>query len=1092
MQLTYHGKVLSMPGLFPTKIALTMRLTIFLMIVATLKVSAGAFAQTVSVSVKNAPIEEVLSSVKQQTGYLFFYDRDLLRTVKPVTIKAENKPLADFLTEIFKNQSLDYTIKDKTIFIKKKALPAGSGQPGVVWETPQQPLTGVVKDAGGTPLIGVTVKVKGTNIGTITDDKGHFSLAAGPGDELVVSYVGFESQTFRAGNFGPLQIFLKPQTSSLDETVIVGYGTTSKRNNTGSVATIKSSDIAASPVLDALGAMQGRVSGVFINSSSGLPGSNFKVIIRGQSSILNPNDPLYVIDDVPFYSDPLNQFTTANGSQSPLSAINPADIESISILKDADATSIYGSRGANGVILIKTKKGKSGKTQTNFNVYTGLGKVTNTMNMLNTPEYIALRKEAYKNDNKPYDTEIAPDLTLWDQQKTTDWQKFYMGNTAHITEAQGSISGGSEQTQFFLSGTYHKESNVMSDRLGFQRGAGHMNLTHSSVDGKFNISASVSYTSSVDNSLPTDLTQFYNLPPNMPLYDSTGALYWFSNIQNPAAYLLRKAEVRTNNLVTNSVIRYTLLPGLNIKANLGYTRTDMKQMQTMPNASFNPIQATGSQSLFGSSSFGSYIVEPQIDYTKKIAKGDLQVLLGGSLQQSITQGQSVIADGFSSDALLEDQHAASVITPRPSVYSFYRYASFFGRVNYNWEGKYILNASFRRDGSTRFAPGNRFGNFGAIGAAWIFTQEDFLKDNNVLSFGKIRGSIGNSGNDKVGDYQYLDSWTSSSFPYNGVPGLTPSRLPNGLFRWEESHKKEIGLELGFLHDRIFFNTNFYYNISNNQLVDLQLPPQVGFPSITANLPASVENHGWEFEVSSTNILKKDFTWKTSFNLTIPKNKLKAFPDIESSAYKYTYVVGEPLSIVKGYQFLGIDPQTGKPLFFSNSGASTPAENDDYFILGNTDPRFYGGLQNSFTWKGISFDFLLQFVKQEGPGINYGYNTPGIGTMANQDIGALDRWKNKGDITTVPGASSSGGTVDFRNYSLSSANWGDASYIRLKNVSLRYDLSKYTKKWKLNNVSVYGLAQNLLTFTNYNGLDPETQGMRMPPLKSYVIGLQFGL
>jgi TonB-linked SusC/RagA family outer membrane protein len=1092
MQLTYHGKVLSMPGLSPTKIALTMRLTIVLMMVAILKVSAGAFAQTVSLSVKNAPMEEVFSSVKQQTGYLFFYDRDQLHGVTPVTIKAEKAPLTVFLAQLFKGQPLDYTIKDKTIFIKKKALPAGSINTNITADALQQPLTGVVKDAAGTLLIGVTVKVKGTNIGTITDENGHFSIAAGPGSDLVVSYVGYESQTFHIGSFGPVQLYLKQQTSSLDEMVIVGYGTTSKRNNTGSVATVKSTDIASQPVLDALGAMQGRVSGVFINSSSGLPGSNFKVTLRGQSSILNPNDPLYVIDDVPFYSEPLNQFTAANGKQSPLASINPADIESISILKDADATSIYGSRGANGVILIKTKKGKTGKTQTNFNVYTGLGKVVNTMKMLSTPEYIAMRKEAFKNDNKPYDADNAPDLTLWDQQQTTDWQKYYMGNNAHITEAQGSISGGSEQTQFFLSGTYHKETTVMADRLGFQRGAGHMNLNHSSVDGKFNISASVSYTSNRDNSLPTDLTMFYNLPPNMPLYDSTGALYWFNTMQNPAAYLLRKAEIRTNNLVTNSVIRYTILPGLNIKANLGYTRTDMKQVQTMPDASFNPISTTGSQSLFGSSSFGSYIVEPQIDYTKKISKGDLQVLLGGSWQQSITQGQSVIAGGFSSDALLEDQHAASEITPRPSVYAFYRYASFFGRLNYNWEGKYIVNASFRRDGSTRFAPDNRFGNFGAIGAAWIFSKEDFLKDSRVLSFGKIRGSIGNSGNDKVGNYQYLDSWASTSYPYNGIPGLTPSRLPNSLFRWEESHKREIGLELGFLKDRIFFNTNFYYNISDNQLVDLQLTPQVGFSSITANLPASVVNHGWEFELNSTNISGKDFTWKTSFNMTIPKNKLKSFPDIEASAYKDIYVVGEPLSIVKGYRFLGVNPETGKPLFFSNSGDTTPAEFDDYFILGNADPRFYGGLQNSFTWKGISFDFLLQFVKQEGPGINYGYSAAGIGSLANQDLRALDRWKNKGDITSVPRASGSAGTADFRNYALSSANWGDASYLRLKNVSLKYDLSKYTRKWKLNNVSVYALAQNLLTFTNYDGLDPETQGMRMPPLKSYVIGLQFGL
>ncbi|MBO9731957.1 MAG: TonB-dependent receptor [Chitinophaga sp.] len=1067
-----------------------MRLTIVLMMVATLKVSAGAFAQTVTLSVRNAPMEDVFSSVKQQTGYFFFYDRDLLKAAKPVTVKASNKPLADFLNEVFKEQPLDYTLKDKTIFIRKRAPAPATHLADEVQQ--QHTITGVAKDEAGNALIGVTIKVKGTRMGTVTDEQGRFSIAATLGDELEVSYVGYQSMTFRVAHYNPYTLFLKRQTSSLDETVVIGYGTTSKRYNTGSVASIKAGDIASQPVVDAIGAMQGRVSGVFITSSSGLPGSNFKVLIRGQSSILHPNDPLYVIDGVPFYADPINQFTSANGKQSPLAAINPADIERIDILKDADATSIYGSRGANGVILVTTKKGKAGKTQTNFNVYTGLGNPVNRMKMLSTPEYVAMRKEAFKNDNKSYDAETAPDLTIWDQQQTTDWQKYLMGNNAHITEAQGSVSGGNEQTQFLLSGTWHKETTVMPGSLGFQRGAGHMNVNHTSANGKFSIMASVNYSASLDNSLPTDLATFYRLAPNYPLYDSTGKLYWFSNEQNPAAYLLRKSEVRTNNLVTNSVIRYTLLPGLNLKANLGYTRTDMKQMRILPNASFNPKDAVGSQSYFGNSSFGSYIIEPQVDYNKTIAKGNLQVLLGSSWQQSITQGQSVIADGFSSDALLEDQQAAGLITPRPSQYAFYRYTSVFGRVNYNWEEKYIVNASFRRDGSTRFGPGNRFGNFGAVGAAWIFSKEDFMKDLHFLSFGKLRGSMGNSGNDKVGDYQYLDSWSSTNFPYNGVPGLVPSRLPNSLYRWEESHKKEIGLELGFLNDRIFFNTNYYYNISNNQLVDLQLSPQVGFPSITANLPASVKNHGWEFEVNTSNIVRTHFSWKTSVNLTVSKNELKSFPDIEASAYKDVYVVGQPLSVVKGYQFLGINPETGRPSFFSNAGNPAPSEFVDYVILGNRDPRFYGGIANTFTWKEFSLDFLFQFVKQEGPGINYGYNVSPIGNFANQDLRALDRWKQKGDITTVPGATTVSGITDYRNYSLSTANWGDASYIRLKNISLKYDFSKFVKKWKISSLSAYALGYNLLTFTNYKGMDPETQGMVMPPLKSYVIGLQLGL
>ncbi|WP_165798321.1 TonB-dependent receptor [Chitinophaga costaii] len=1069
-----------------------MRLTLVLMIVATLKVSAGVFAQTVSVSVKNASIEEVLSMVKRQTGYLFFYDRDLLRTVKPVTIKADRTTLPLFLAAVFKDLPLDYVIKDKTIFIKKKIQPATSTLPATASEAVQGPISGWVKDASGTPLIGVTIKIKGTSTGAITDPQGQFTINAKPGDRLVISYVGYATTEVGVGN-GPLQITLQAQTSGLDETVIIGYGTTSKRNNTGSVSSLKAADIADQPVLDPLAAMQGRISGLFITSSSGLPGSNFKVVLRRQSSILNPNDPLYIIDGVPYYSEPLNQFTSANGKQSPLASINPSDIERIDVLKDADATAIYGSRGANGVILVTTKKGKAGHTRTSFNVYTGASQVVNTVDMLNTPQYVQMRKEAYANDNKTYDAESAPDLTIWNQQKTTDWQKFIIGSTAHTTEAQGSVSGGNEQTQFLLSGTYHKETTVMPGSLGFQRGSAHFNLNHTNENGRFNVTASLNYNASTDRSLASDLTSFYNMSPNYPLYDSTGAYYWFSNLQNPQAYLLRKSEVRTNNLVANSTLRYTLLPGLNLKANLGYNRTDMKQTQLYPNATFNPMTSTGSMSYFGNSDVESYIVEPQVDYNKKIAKGDLQVMVGGTWQQSIRQGQSVIATGFSSDALLGDQQAASLITPKPSMYNFYRYTSIFGRINYNWEEKYLLNATFRRDGSTRFGPGNRFGNFGAIGAAWIFSKEAFIKEGSFLSFGKLRASIGVAGNDNIGDYQYLDSWTSNAYPYDGVSGLSPSRLPNPNYKWEENNKKEVGLELGFLKDRILFNTNFYYNISDNQLVDYALSPQVGFPSITANLPAKVMNSGWEFEVNTINIQHKEFTWRTSANVSINKNKLKSFPNIESSSYKDQYVVGKPLSIVKGYQFMGLDPQTGRANFSTHGDApDAPTEYDDYVILGKQSPDFYGGLQNSFSFKGFTLDFLLQFVKQEGPGIDYGYGVSAIGALANQDLRALDRWQHAGQATSVPAATTTDGTANFQAYSLSSANWDDASYIRLKNVALHYDLSKYTRRWKITNVNVYATAQNLFTITNYSGMDPETQGTVMPPLKTYTIGLQFSL
>ncbi|WP_162915422.1 TonB-dependent receptor [Paraflavitalea soli] len=1070
-----------------------MKLTILLLTVAFLQVSAKGTAQTITFSGKQAPLEKAFIAIKKQTGYVVFYDYKLIESLKPVNVQAINLPLEAFLQQILKGQPLDYSIEGKTIIISPEASTTPAANPSALATATvieRQEITGTITDANNTPLPGISVTIKGTNIGTTTDGNGRYSLQANPGQILVFSSIGFQSQEVKLGTTTSINIQLTPASNELDESVVIGYGTTIRRSSTGSVSSVKSRDIASQPVMDPLAALQGRVPGFFVSSSNGLPGSSFKVMLRGQNSISGGNEPLYIIDGVPFYSEPLNQFTSANGKQSPLAAINPSDIESISVLKDADATAIYGSRGANGVILITTKKGKAGTTRFNFNAYTGASKVVNTLDMLSTSEYIQLRKEAYANDGLTYNAGNAPDLTTWDQNKTTDWQDYMMGHSASVSEAQGSVSGGNQQTRFLLSGTYRRETTVMPNDLAYKRGAVHLNVDHTGLDGKFNISASVNYSSAKDNSIASDLTSFYNLAPNYPLYDADGKYYWFLTEQNPAAYLLRRSNNRTNNLVANSIIRYTILPGLDAKVNLGYTRTTMDQTQVYPNLSLNPTAATGSFTYFGNASASSYVIEPQVDYKRTIADGTLSVMAGATWQESLREGEGFTAENFSSDALLEDIKSAGKLTARPTTYNFYRYTSVFGRVNYNWDERYILNATFRRDGSTRFGPGNRFGNFGAVGAAWVFTNESFFPATEVISFGKLRGSYGTTGNDIIGDYQYLNSWASTSYPYDGMPGLSVSRLPNADYHWEENRKLEAALELGFFKNRILLNTNFYRNISTNQLVDYALSPQTGFESYTANLPATVLNAGIEIELTTTNIQHKDFRWKSSFNMTLNKNKLKEFPGFESSTYANTYVIGKSLTIVKGYQFTGVDPQTGKATFLNIDNNPAISENDDYVVLGKTMPDFYGGFQNSFSYKGFELDFLFQFVKQEGPGINYGYLSTLYGALKNKDVSANDRWQKPGDIAGVPKATTISGNVLYDQYRLSSAVWGDASYIRLKNVALRYDLSKFVKRYKLNNLSVYVLGQNLLTITHYDGLDPETQGLVMPPLKTITAGVQF--
>lgn len=1069
----------------------TMKLTAFFILAFSVTISARGLSQTVSMSGKEIPLKKIFAEIEKQTGYFVVWSNEQLSQSKPVSVQASKQPLEAFIKQVLKDQPLEYTIENQTIFIRLKPRPAPKKDQLLIMPVAHV-VSGYVRDNSGAPLQGATITIKGTAIYTATGDKGYFKFNAEPGQVLVFSFVGFETVEAIVPAEGDMNIVLSPVSSALDEMVIVGYGTAVRRSNTGTVATVRNKDLTSQPVADPLAALQGRVAGLFVTSTSGMRGSNYSVMLRGKNSLGGGNDPLYIIDGVPFFSESIDQFTNAGGKTSPLASINPSDIERVDVLKDADATAIYGSRGANGVILITTRKGKSGKTQFDFNVYTGTSKVVNMVDMLSTPEYVALRKEAFANDSKTYDESSAPDLTIWDQTKTTNWQDMMIGNTANVTQAQASLSGGSEQTRFLLSASYRNETTVLPNELPYRRGAVHMNIDHSSMDKKFNITASVNYSGIRDKSLPSDLTSFYNIAPNYPIYDKNGKYYWFSNEQNPVAYLNRRSTNTTKNLVGTSVIRYMILPGLNIKTNLGYTQTNLDQLQVYPNIVFNPATSTGSMSYFGNSEVSSWSVEPQLDYSRKISEGKLQVLAGSTWQQNTRQGKSFVGENFSSDALLEDISSAGKVTTRPTMYQMYRYTSVFGRVTYNWQDKYIVNASFRRDGSTRFGPGKRFGNFGAIGAAWIFTDEKFFPENKILSFGKLRTSFGTTGNDQIGEYRYLQNWASTSFGYEGIAGIYPTRLANPVFKWEENKKLEAALELGFLNDRILLTTNFYRNISDNQLVDFALSPQTGFTEMTANFPATVLNTGWEFELNSTNIKTKDFTWKTSLNLTTNKNELKEFPGLESSSYKDVYEVGKSLTIVKGYQFNQIDPQTGLPQFTDVDKSNSISENVDYVVLGKTLPDYYGGFRNTFSYKGFELDFLFQFVKQEGRDINYGYQSLQPGALKNTTRDALDRWSKPNDIASRPKASTTAAGSQWDLYRLSSAMWGDASYIRLKNLSIRYDLSKLVKRYKLNNMSVYLLGQNLITITGYKGFDPETQGLVMPPMKTITAGLQFTL
>lgn len=1090
-----------------------MKLTFILLTAALLQVSAKAVSQNLTLNLKEASLETVFKEIEKQTGYGFLYTRKMLQDAPKVSLKVTDMPLGKVLQQCFEGQPLEYSIQSNTIIIKKRTITAPVVIPAPVQQVANGiTVTGKVTDNKGNPIPSVSVVIPGTPHGAMTNEKGEYILPNVPEKaELIFSYVGFTPQRVAVNNRTAINVVLQLDVTKLDETVIIGYGTTTKRKNTGSVSSITAEEIGKQPVSNPLATLPGRIPGVQVTQQNGLPGSSAIVQIRGQNSLSYGNLPLYVIDGVPYtnfsgsqpVTDNLNAWGTsgANGGISPFSMINPDDIERMDILKDADATAIYGARGANGVILITTKKGRSGKTKVNANVYQGAGKVGRFIPMMNTQEYLALRTEAFKNDGLTPNSSNAPELTVWDQNAYTDWQKMFIGGTANMTDAQASLSGGDANTHFLFSAGYRRETTVYPGDFSSRRLTGKLSADHTSSNGKFYGAFSVNY--ATDNTeLPvSDLVSTYSLPPNMPLYDASGKMLWSQGFTNPLAMLLRKYNATTANLLANLNLRYTILEGLNLKLSMGYTNTQLEQNTGQPASSQNPVNNPTTSSIFTNNKSQNYIVEPTLDYSLKVAEGKLNLMVGGTLQRSVSNGTFFRGLNYSSEALLNSLIGAGTIVMDYNNYFDYKYASLYGRVNYDWKGKYLLNATFRRDASSRFGPDNAMGNFGAVGAAWIFTEEDFIQDAiSWLSYGKLRGSYGITGNDQITNYIHL-SLLSTTQTYQGQTALIQASLPNPGVKWETNRKLEAAIELGFLEDRIMLITNYYRNRSDNQLLASALPTQSGFNSYTVNLPAVVQNSGIEIELNTVNFRTKDFSWNTGFNVSFYKNKLVSFPGLATSFYSGTYIVGQPIDLIRRYHYIGYDPATGAPQFEDvNKDGAIDFTNDRIIIPPGTP--YYGGLNNTFTYRNWDFSFFFQFHHRKGNTNNL--NSPIGSSRNNQNTSLGDRWRASGDVAAFPAATSTAGTplyLSYSQYSSSTATWGDASYLKLRSASLAFNLPKaWLSGMKMSNCKIYAEGQNIFTWMkNKYIFDPETSvsggapglgtgAIALPPLRTIVFGI----
>lgn len=1087
---SFYTKKLWQPHGFIAKLFLIMRLTTIILVAAILQVSASSFGQKVTLRENNVRMVNVFNKIRAQTGYDFLISASNLKLAGSISIDVKDRDLKEVLDLILKEKPLTYQISTGSVIITAKEQ---SFLEYALDALTKIDIRGHVLDEKNEPLAGATVMIKGTNKLVRTDSNGSFSITGLSDDAvLTISYIGYKSRDISI-KMDLSAIHLSLEENKLQEVVVnKGYYTTTEKLNTGSTVQINADQLARQPISNPIQALQGLVPGMYIKQSSGMAGASTSVQIRGRNSINSGLIPLYILDGVPFNGTPVDLQVGSgatilgsqpNGNTDPLSNISPADIESVTILKDADATAIYGSRGANGVVLITTKRGGKGRPTLDVNYTTGMAQVVNQRELLSSEEYLALRKQAFVNDNRTPTVTLAPDLMLWDQKANTNYQDMLIGNTAKQHDLNASLSMGTDKSSLYVSTNYRQESTVLYGGRDYKKGGVNFRGTQTSANNRLKADVGATLNLTTNDMLGSDFgTAAMNIPANYPLYDTQGKLYWISNFNNPIATSNQKVLNKSSNINLNGTISYQIADDLSFRTGLGYTTISQTINALAPASTLSPLgNPPVSSGIYSQNEGKVFIAEPQLDYKKTIWKGKFSATLGGAWQQSKNnQPYFINANTFASERLMDSYTNAANFTTVRSLNSEYRYISGFGRLNYTLMDKYIVNAVLRRDGSSRFGPGKKYGNFGSVGLGWVFSDEKFMKNQDFISFGKLRTSYGVTGNDQFENYSYMDTYTTTTSSYGGNPGFYPTRVANENFNWESNRKFEVAAELGFFKDLFHLTAAFYRNRSGNMVVrNAPLPAQTGFSNYITNLDALVQNSGFEFDLQSTIIKTKDLNWTASFNISTNKNKLLSLPTELASLYNNTYQVGQSLNSYIVYQFTGYVDGVAQFKDRDGDGAVSTGLTRDTYVAADRDPKYFGGLSSAFSYKNFRLDFLVNFVKQKG------LRQIAFPGLLGSQLADLRNTEFKPSSLT-----SSASYASYVNYSSSDDMIVDASFARLRNLSLAYSIPQ---RWRsilgMKQAQIFARGQNLLTVTSYKGLDPETQGSILPPLKMYTVGVQ---
>ncbi|MDB5236191.1 MAG: SusC/RagA family TonB-linked outer membrane protein, partial [Hymenobacter sp.] len=925
---------------------------------------------------------------------------------------------------------------------------------------------------------------------------GTFSLGVQPGATVVISSVGYTAQTIAVGSQTTLNVTLAASATELNEAIVVGYGTQSKADLTGSIVQLSSKDVGNQPVQSFEQSIQGKAAGVFIESSSGKLGQGIRVRVRGVSSISGDTQPLYVVDGIPVLSDNLSSTTAATN---PIADINPNDIESISVLKDAAASAIYGSRASNGVIIVTTKRGKSGATRLNLGFQTGTSEPTHKREFLNSQEYVTLLTEALVNSGRSatananrlrtYAAGASDPLTY-----NTNWQDEAF-QKAPFQQYDLNVSGGTDKTRFFISGQYSDQKGILVGNA-YQRLNARFNLDQQATDRlSFGINAAVSRSRNErlpnDNAFSTPM-QLVALAPITPLTDPrTGQL---SGALDPATgepnttfpfYYNPLLNVVGGNYTTiayrvlgNVYGQYKFTPDFFFRSELGVDLINQTENQYLGRITSRNSSPTNGYGFSAAQTNTRVIVNNYFGYRKALTEDHtIDFTLGTSYEEGHLTGNSVTGTQFASDAF-KTLVNSSQITAGTSFSTANVLLSYFARGSYAFAGKYLVGASARVDGSSRFGANHRYGVFPAASVGWVVSEEGFLKENSVLSFLKLRASLGKTGNQGFGNF-ISRALFSGDAGYVGIPGQRPSQLASPDLQWESTTQADGGLEYGFLNGRISGEFDIYQKRTTGLALSQPVPGTSGFSTLFANV-GSLQNRGVEFVLNTRN-LTGNFSWTTSFNAALNRNKILDLsgPDILGGNLSRAQV-GQPLGVFVGPEYAGVDPANGNALYYLNTprpdGSSDRATTDNIneatpVVVGNPNPTWTGGLTNTFSFKG--FDLTATLVGVFGnqifdSGAQY-YSTAFNNGPDNQTRDQLNRWQKPGDITDVPRAE----YISGNGTGLSSRFVRNGDYGRLRTVLLGYNLpSAIAKRGYLQSARIFVQGLNLLTFTKYKGWDPE--------------------